>query len=680
MATEKKLLYIKVAAPKTPKRRSRAGELSNSIGRGPALFINAGYVDIALTDRPIALLGCNFCKDKKKKCDEVRPSCTRCQEQGEVCHYEPVQPRQRRKELARCRRSSDDEIDEIPDFGLDSSPSSNEATINASDQTPSTLDTVNSFPEWDTPDLSTIHNLDEDCRYLGDIFADDSGTYGRMCLLQTSRAPAPCTIPCLPLIDPTGSPPSHILELHSPSFVDFTHDPNERFLMHYFCNTLSHLIVLREDRGNPFQQLVLPLAYTSPAVKAAIYALASAHLVGKARNRLASDETSIHFHNEAIRNLATLIAKGDGVDGNELLATIMLIVYYEVLVQRRRSNLVESHLKGAMAIMRTNSTRGDRTTTFLEEAFRFYDVIAALSSGTAPLSSDSYTNELPSVESYTITNTRHESPPRARSEQPVPSTDGPNALLGLATSLWPVIHRLSGLLSLKNKVQDALSRGDGDMFSIAATQGLFDTECAAIETCLHEWQPVLPTPEDAATTTAGTMKELQSIFNNALAYRHSALVYLYRTIYNFPRTHPAVQHHASVSLVHCRATVLHEGPMGALLWPLFVASCEAVDPVDRHSARDTFQGIAHRQGMANIERAWEVVQEVWRRADKADVGAGMLQQAPSLGGGVGSSRLDVCRRFGGEGEEREEKEEEDMGRCDVWRRVSEDMGVAIVFG
>ncbi|KAG6074568.1 hypothetical protein E4U33_002442 [Claviceps sp. LM78 group G4] len=646
MATEKKLLYIKVAAPKTPKRRSRAG--------------------------------CNFCKDKKKKCDEVRPSCTRCQEQGEVCHYEPVQPRQRRKELAQCRRSSNDEIDEIPDLGLDSSPSSTEAATHASDRSPSTLDTVNSFPEWDTPDLSTIHNLDEDCRYLGDIFADDFGTDGHMSLLQTSQAPASCTIPCLPLISPTRSPPSHILELYSPSFVDFTHDPNERFLMHYFCNTLSHLIVLREDRGNPFQQLVLPLAYTSPAVKAAIYALASAHLVGKTWNQLASDESSIRFHNEAIRNLATLIAKGDGVDGNELLATIMLIVYYEVLVQRRRSNLVESHLKGAMAIMRTNSTRGDRTTTFLEEAFRFYDVIAALSSGTAPLSSDSYTN------------TRHETSPRAYSEQPVPTTEGPNALLGLATSLWPVIHRLSGLLSLKNKVQDALSRGDGDMFSIAATQGLFDTECAAIETCLHEWQPVLPTPEDAATTagtagTAGTMKELQSIFNNALAYRHSALVYLYRTIYNFPRTHPAVQHHTSVSLVHCRATVLHEGPMGALLWPLFVASCEAVDPVDRHSARDTFQGIAHRQGMANIERAWQVVQEVWRRADKADVGAGVSysSQERSLGGGVGSSRLDVCRRFEGQGEEGKEgkeEEEEDMGRCDVWRRVSEDMGVAIVFG
>ncbi|KAG5973733.1 hypothetical protein E4U58_004458 [Claviceps cyperi] len=651
MATEKKLLYIKVAAPKTPKRRSRAGELSNSISRGPALFINGWVFADGQACRPFRL------QLLKKKCDEVRPSCTRCQEQGEVCHYEPIQPRQRRKELAQYRRSSNDEIDEVPDLGLDSSPSSIEAATHASDRTSSTLDIVNSFPEWDTPDLSTIHNLDDDCRFLGDISADDSGTYGRMCLLQPSRVPASsCTIPCLPPIGPTGSPPSHILELYSPSFADFTHDPNERFLMHYFCNTLSHLIVLREDRGNPFQQLVLPLAYTSPAVKAAIYALASAHLVGKVQNRLASDEKSIHFHNEAIRNLATLIAKGDGVDENELLATIMLIVYYEVLVQRRRSNLVESHLKGAMTIMRTNLRRGDRTTVFLEEAFRFYDVIAALSSGTAPLSSDSYTN------------TRHESPPRARSEQDLPTTDGPNALLGLATSLWPVIHRLSGLLSLKNKVQDALSRGDGDMFSIAATQGLFDTECAAIETCLHEWQPVLPTPEDAATS-AGTMKELQSIFNSALAYRYSALVYLYRTIYNFPRTHPAVQHHASMSLVHCRATVLHEGPMGALLWPLFVASCEAVDPVDRHSARDTFQGIAHRQGMANIERAWQVVQEVWRRADKADVGAGVLQ-GPSLGGG--SSRLDVCRRV--------EEEEEDMGRCDEWRRVSEEMGVAIVFG
>ncbi|KAH7111738.1 hypothetical protein EDB81DRAFT_892011 [Dactylonectria macrodidyma] len=41
--------------------------------------------------------GCSYCKVKKKKCDEIQPSCARCQERGQECVYEPVRPRQRRK-------------------------------------------------------------------------------------------------------------------------------------------------------------------------------------------------------------------------------------------------------------------------------------------------------------------------------------------------------------------------------------------------------------------------------------------------------------------------------------------------------------------------------------------------------------------------------------------------------
>jgi len=36
---------------------------------------------------------------------------------------------------------------------------------------------------------------------------------------------------------------------------------------------------------------------------------------------------------------------------------------------------------------------------------------------------------------------------------------------------------------------------------------------------------------------------------------------------------------------------------------------------DRELALDAFSGTERRQGMNNIARAWEVVQEVWRRAD-----------------------------------------------------------------
>jgi hypothetical protein len=55
--------------------------------------------------------------------------------------------------------------------------------------------------------------------------------------------------------------------------------------------------------------------------------------------------------------------------------------------------------------------------------------------------------------------------------------------------------------------------------------------------------------------------------------------------------------------------------MSALLWPLFVAACEAITEEDRALAMEAFGGTERRQGMNNIMRAWEVVQEVWRRAD-----------------------------------------------------------------
>jgi hypothetical protein len=90
--------------------------------------------------------------------------------------------------------------------------------------------------------------------------------------------------------------------------------------------------------------------------------------------------------------------------------------------------------------------------------------------------------------------------------------------------------------------------------------------------------------------------------------------------------------------------------MGALLWPLFVASCEAVEPADRDLASEAFRGIGQRQRMANIDKAWEVLQEVWNRADCADA---FDSDATIISG---------------------------QRKKDLWRRVSEDMGMTIVFG
>lgn len=128
------------------------------------------------------------------------------------------------------------------------------------------------------------------------------------------------------------SVPSPTIEFIIPAFAEFSDQANRRALIDHFTNVLSHLIVLREDEGNPFQRLVLPLSQKSTAVSNSIFALASAHLEHRGVH---NSERSVYFHNKAINGLAALIAKGCDANRNELLAAIILLIYYEVVSYAR---------------------------------------------------------------------------------------------------------------------------------------------------------------------------------------------------------------------------------------------------------------------------------------------------------------------------------------------------------
>lgn len=112
--------------------------------------------------------------------------------------------------------------------------------------------------------------------------------------------------------------------------------------------------------------------------------------------------------------------------------------------------------------------------------------------------------------------------------------------------------------------------------------------------------------------------------------------------------------------------------MGALLWPLFVAACEAVTDEDRGVARRAFGMVERRQGMINIKWAWDIVQEVWRLADLMDEGE------YDGGGGwvrVGKGGGQVVPAACAEG-----VLTTDVSTPHLWRRISEQMGISIVFG
>lgn len=563
------LVFAKRAAPKAPKRRSRAG--------------------------------CMHCKEKKKKCNEKRPECDRCIERGLQCEYEAVKPRKRRRTsfagYALSQRSHDsdspthyEELWRDPyEFAEDARNNSNEREQKWEARSDYQFPVDEASIEWEG---SYGNDVEEVVR---EPLEAPSGS------LVRSRSQYPDLAMIAP--SPVASP---LLEFSAPVFMEFTDKRNRRALVDHFCNVLSHLIVFKEDTGNPFRQLVLPLSHASSPVMNAIFALSSAHLEYRG---IENEEKSLDFHNRALQGLAQLIDQNDPVHREEILGAIMLLVYYEVLVQRGSSNIVNGHLRGAMTIMKS----GPQVTTpiglFLERAFRFYDVIAALSLGTPP-----HTSSQPTAAPF---------PPPPDSEF-LSSNSALNAvdtLLGLSTDLWPIIHRLSHLLSFRHSLEAAVAAGERSKATVLRTE--LESTSQAIEIALTEWKPHLAPPVvngDGPSDILAEETRIHSILNNAEAYRHSAFVYLYRTIQSLPRSHPSVQKHAHLALLACSNVVelakqCQNGPMAALLWPLFVAACEATTKDDRGLALEAFGGTERRQGMNNIMRAWEVVQEVWRRAD-----------------------------------------------------------------
>jgi hypothetical protein len=302
----------------------------------------------------------------------------------------------------------------------------------------------------------------------------------------------------------------------------------------------------------------------------------------------------------------------------------------------------------------------------------------------------------------------------------------------MATTLWPIIHRLAGLRALKTELETAVHTNQAPS-KIAVLRTEFESTAQAIEAALLQWHPQLPpgftpadddmdidlddlgpiitTPQpddtnppnpptdpdstplpDPSTPPLPTSEHsrISSIHHNALAYRHASLVYLYRTVLSHARTHPTVQSHTRLALSHCVSTVKHKGPMSALLWPLFVSACEAVTERDRRLAEQAFVEVDRRQGMRNIERAWGIVREVWRREDATSVGEGSSCEAGLEGGVVGGGGGGGVGDVNGGGEEVEVERVviggggggmgTGCGGEEMWRRVCREMGVSIVFG
>ncbi|KAG8528876.1 uncharacterized protein KY384_006565 [Bacidia gigantensis] len=590
--------------------------------------------------------------EKKKKCNEERPSCDRCLERGLRCEYEPVKPRKRRRTVSNPEHMGMRPPTTNPGqhYGfhdrlqaLRQDSSSGSSILSASPTPPlpaiaenwevhsadsvfsdsasscgSDLPDMNSplppFTSFDSmprtqPTLDEIKSLPMDPLdgFARDPFDEDSHHHHREiymhqpALSRSSSYPDPTSAFLSP--QSTGSPYDFTSTMHTPTvpsqspslpaFAEYTRRESRRGLLDHFCNVLSHLIVFKEDSGNPFRQLVLPMARQSPPLLNAIYAISSAHLEHRG---LQVEERALDLHSEALKGLAGLIAHKDEGNRDEVLAVIILLLYYEI-VRSGSSTVLNSHLRGALSIMRERRTRRGPTSPFLERAFRYFDVASALSFGCSPMSG-------------TIIIATEQDFVSIHDRSAMASVD---TLFGLIGDLWPIIHRLASLVEVKRTLdkEDPESPDGEQMRNMRAD---FETNTTSIELALQQWIPKIP-PSVVTLENPADDSRLQSIMNNAEAHKQASFVFLYRNLLSLPRSDQKVQTPTKQTLQACLRVVIFSGPMTTLVWPLFTASCEATEDVDRNVARTVFRHLETRQGMNNIVTAWEVCEEIWRRSD-----------------------------------------------------------------
>ncbi|KAK1515212.1 uncharacterized protein CCOS01_13405 [Colletotrichum costaricense] len=591
------LLFTKPMPPKIRKKRARTGDLM------PWLIGSCSHLPS---------------KEARKKCCERKPRCTRCTERGLECIYNPVEPRRSKHangiasktprsvsptQHFKSRRS----LEAVSDGGFTEPP--RDAHSTSSHSPPETPEWA-SFSQFDFCDkpVDQLANFDRE---------SDSLSSSRFDFVPlNAELSQPSTIDIASLL--SG------LEIPQPSFSNLTDCAHERKLIHHFSSVLSHLIVFTEEPDNLFQGFILPLCSDNSPVLHAMCAFAKGHLEYMG---VQDSKHSSNYRVLAAEGVFQLVQQNCRQE--EVLAATMLLVYYESLTLTGATNMVLEHLRSAFLVLSSiPMSKKTRSILFLEKAFQFYDVITALSLGRSPVSTVPATEHVYSMAS-----------PSSKSAQ-----NGPvDPLLGMTGNLWPVLYRLSTLKSLKGDLDGAVSNNQPAKAAVLLME--YESTVKAVQKALQDWAPPVQSDEDFEPfCDSDSQGAFRAMVHNSMAYRHGALVYLNRSIHDHPVDHPAVQENCHLTLENCVAVIASGGPVNALLWPLFVAACEAITDQDRGLARYAFIEIERRQGMINIERARAVVLHQWAAATSGKSNGGCNTGA------------------------------------EAWREVAGSMGMTIIFG
>jgi hypothetical protein len=347
----------------------------------------------------------------------------------------------------------------------------------------------------------------------------------------------------------------------------------EMLMLRFDKQTCGILSVKDGPTENPWRTLVWPLARDSPALYHAIASMTAFH-TSKERPALRVD--GMEHMRRSIRSLATGIEK---MRTDTALATTLVLAFSESWDQHISTGI--EHLRGAKILVnqaltahKKHSLSGDdfARLRFLCNTWVYMDVIARLTS----VDNDE-SNDFDSVLS------------------PFTHTEI-DPLMGSASTLFPLIGQAANLCRKVRKT-------DTNSIQIIS-------QAIELKQAIEHWSPPplssFERPEDPSS-------EIQHALQTAEAYRYATLLYLHQAVPEIPSLTSAQL--AKKVLVFLATVPLSSRLVIVQIYPLLAAGCEAWDREDRQWVEERWASMTSRMWIGNVDRCWEVMQEVWNRRD-----------------------------------------------------------------
>ncbi|KAA8904973.1 fungal-specific transcription factor domain-containing protein [Sphaerosporella brunnea] len=376
--------------------------------------------------------------------------------------------------------------------------------------------------------------------------------------------------------DSSSSNGEHFISMHEIfRRPKLTVDSPEILLSYFDKNTCGIMSVKDGPTENPWRTLIWPLAYDSQALYHAISSMTAFHM---SRERPELRVEGMEHMRKSIRFLAQGLSHGN-IRQDAALATTLVLAFSEAF-DRHISTGIE-HLRGARVLLNQQliritppsiQTAGFQRLKFLFNVWVYLDVLARLTSDEEENAGmDPRNTYAPLMESSEI-----------------------DPLLGCAATLFPLIGEAACL------VQRVRRSAKNSVGIIASAMDL--------KVQLESWQ-VREYYEPIEDPTS----DVTHCITTAEAYRWATLLYLHQAVPELPSPSAHELADKVMRLIASippasRCCIIH-------IYPLLAAGCEAVGHEERNWVKERWEGMSSRMWIGNIDKAWEVVKEVWYRRD-----------------------------------------------------------------